>query len=120
MKKSFFSCCLTFAAMLAFSISTFAQHAGGGRSAGAGLGSTGAPPGVGSGDTGRPSGMGSTGMSHSSMGSQSPTTVLDNSKLDTLLSCGSEALSVSNHVPRADDCPLPLGYVRQYGCLIGQ
>jgi len=30
MKKSFFSCCLTFAAMLAFSISTLAQHAAAG------------------------------------------------------------------------------------------
>ena len=88
MKKSFFSWSLTFAAMLAFSISAFAQHAGagGGRPAGVGPGSTGAPSGVGSGDSGRPSGVGSSGMSHSSMGSQSPTTVLDNSKLDTSLS----------------------------------
>lgn len=80
MKKSFFNWSLTFAAMLAFSISALAQHGGGGmgggRPAGAGPGSTGAPSGVGS---------GSTGMGHSSMGSQSPTTVLNNGKLDTSL-----------------------------------
>ncbi len=87
MKNSFFSWSLTFAAMLAFSISAFAQHAGagGGRPAGAGPGSTGTPSGVGSGDTGRASGMGSTGMGHSSMGSQSPTTVPNNGKLDSSL-----------------------------------
>jgi hypothetical protein len=87
MKKSFLSWSLIFAAMLAFSLFAFAQHsgAGGGRPAGAGPGSAGAPSGVGSSDTGRPSGVGSTGMSHSSMGSQSPTTVLDNSKLDSSL-----------------------------------
>ena len=87
MKKSLFCWSLTFAAMLLFSISAFAQHAGagGGRPAGAGPGSMGAPSGVGSGDTGRPGGIGSAGMSHSSMGSQSPTTVLNNSKMDTSL-----------------------------------
>lgn len=78
MKKGFFCWSLTFAAMLAFSISAVAQHggAGGGRPAGAGPGSTGAPSSVGS---------GSTGMSHSSMGSQSPSTVLNNSKMNTSL-----------------------------------
>jgi hypothetical protein len=45
----------------------------------------GAPSGVGPGTTGRPGDAGSTGMGHSSMGSQSPTTVLDNSKLNTSL-----------------------------------
>lgn len=89
MKKSFFSWSLTFVATLAFSLSVLAQHGGGGmgggRPAGAGPGSTGAPSGVGSENAGRPSDIGSTGMSHSSMGSQSPTTVLNNSKLDTSL-----------------------------------
>jgi len=87
MKKSFSVWCLTFVAMLAFSISAFAQHggAGGGRPAGAGPGSTGAPSGVGSANAGRPSDVGSTGMSHSSMGSQSPATVLGNSKVDSSL-----------------------------------
>jgi hypothetical protein len=85
MKKSFSVWSLTFVAMLAFSISAFAQHggAGGGRPAGAGPGSTGAPSGVGSANAGRPSDVGSTGMSHSSMGSQSPATVLGNSKVDS-------------------------------------
>ncbi len=87
MKKSLFSWSLTFAAMLVFSISAFAQHAGagGGRPAGVGPGSTGAPSGVGSESAGRSSDIGSTGMSHSSMGSQSPATVLNNSKLDSSL-----------------------------------
>jgi hypothetical protein len=89
MKKSFFNWSLTFAAMLAFSLSAFAQHGGGGmgggRPAGAGPGSTGAPSGIGSETAGRPSDVGSTGMSHSSMASQSPATVLNNSKLDTSL-----------------------------------
>lgn len=82
MKKSFSVWSLTFVAMLAFSISAFAQHggAGGGRPAGAGPGSTGAPSGVGSANAGRPSDVGSTGMSHSSMGSQSPATVLGNAR----------------------------------------
>jgi hypothetical protein len=89
MKKSFFSWSLTCVAMLAFSLSAFAQHAGGGmgggRPAGAGPGSTGAPSGVGSENAGRPSDVGSTGMSHSSMGSQSPDNVLNNSKLNSSL-----------------------------------
>jgi hypothetical protein len=89
MKRNPLSWSLTFAAMLAFSISALAQHGaagtGAGRPAGAGPGSTGAPSGVGSENTGRPSDVGSTGMSHSSMGSQSPTTVLNNSKLDSSL-----------------------------------
>jgi hypothetical protein len=87
MKTNPLSWSLTFAAMLAFSVSAVAQHggAGGGRPAGAGPGSTSAPSGVGSENAGRPSGIGSTGMSHSSMGSQSPTTVLDNSKMDSSL-----------------------------------
>jgi hypothetical protein len=89
MKKSFFSWSLAFAAMLALSLSAFAQHGGagtgGGRPAGAGPGSMGAPSGVGSENAGRPSNVGSTGMSHSSMGSQSPATALNNSKLDSSL-----------------------------------
>ncbi len=89
MKRNPLSWSLTFAAMLAFSISALAQHGGAGtgagRPAGAGPGSTGAPSGVGSENTRRPSDVGSTGMSHSSMGSQSPTTVLNNGKLDTSL-----------------------------------
>jgi hypothetical protein len=89
MKKSFFSWSLTFAAMLVFSLSALAQHgaagAGAGRPAGAGPGSTGAPTGVGSENAGRPSDVGSAGMSHSSMGSQSPATVLNNSKLGSSL-----------------------------------
>jgi len=89
MKKNWFRWSLAFAAMLAFSVSALAQHgaggAGAGRPTGAGPGSVGAPSGVGPGTTGRPSDVGSTGMGHSSMGSQSPTTVLDNSKLNTSL-----------------------------------
>jgi hypothetical protein len=86
MKKNWFRWSLAFAAMLAFSASVLAQHgAGAGRPTGAGPGSVNAPSGVGLGTTGRPSDVGSTGMGHSSMGSQSPTTVLDNSKLNTSL-----------------------------------
>jgi hypothetical protein len=89
MKKDLLRWSLTFAAVLAFGVSAFAQHgaggAGGGRPAGAGPGSAGAPSGVGSGNAGRPSDVGSTGMGHSSMGSQSPSTVLENTKLDASL-----------------------------------
>src|SRR5713101_2909887 len=89
MKKSLLSWSLTAAAMFAFSISVFAQHGasgtGAGRPAGVGPGSTGAPSGVGPGTSGRPTDVGSTGMAHSSMGSQSPTSVLDNGKLNTSL-----------------------------------
>ena len=89
MKKSVSSWLLAFAAMLAFSLSAFAQHGGagvgGGRPAGAGPGSTGAPSGVGSESAGRPSDTGSMRMSHSSAASQSPTKVLDNTKLDSSL-----------------------------------
>jgi len=89
MKKNWLSCSLTFAAMLAFGVSALAQHgpagAGTGRPTGTGPGSTGAPSGVGPGTSGRPADVGSTGMGHSSMGSQSPTSVLDNSKLSTSL-----------------------------------
>lgn len=89
MKKNFFSWSLTFAAMLAFSLSALAQHGGGGmgggRPAGAGPGSTGAPSGVGSENAGRPSDVGSTGMGHSSMGSQSPGSALNNNKLNSSL-----------------------------------
>jgi hypothetical protein len=96
MRKSFFRWSLTFAAMLAFGLSAFAQHGGGGmgggRPAGAGPGSPVAPSGVGSGNAGRPSDVGSTGMSHSSMGSQSPATALNNSKVDNSLT---KALSKS-------------------------
>src|SRR5713101_8069110 len=89
MKKSLLSWSLTAAEMFAFSISVFAQHGasgtGAGRPAGVGPGSTGAPSGVGPGTSGRPTDVGSTGMAHSSMGSQSPTSVLDNGKLNTSL-----------------------------------
>lgn len=91
MKKSLTSSWLTFAAVLAFGISAVAQHGGGGMGggrpagAGAGPGSTGAPAGVGSENSGRSSDMGSTGMAHSSAASQSPTKVLDNTKLDNSL-----------------------------------
>jgi hypothetical protein len=95
MKKSFFSWSLALAAMLAFGLSAFAQHGGGGmgsRPAGTGPGSAGAPSGIGSGNAGRPSDVGSTRMSHSTMGSQSPATALNNSKLDSSLT---KALSKS-------------------------
>lgn len=89
MKKSFFSWSLTCAAMLAFSVSAFAQHGaggmGGGRPAGVGPSSTGEPSGVGSGTNGPPTDAGSMGMGHQSLGSQSPSSVLDNSKLNTSL-----------------------------------
>jgi hypothetical protein len=89
MKKNWFRWSLAFAAMLVFSVSALSQHgaggAGAGRPTGAGPGSVGAPSGVGPGTTGRPSDVGSSGIGHSSMGSQSPTTVLDNSKLNTSL-----------------------------------
>src|SRR5690348_7939542 len=104
MKKSLLSWSLTVAAMLAFSISAFAQHGAGGmgagRPAGVGPGSTGAPSGVGPGISGRPSDIGSTGMAHSSMGSQSPSTVLDNSKLNTSLTNALEKSGIS--VPGGD------------------
>jgi hypothetical protein len=61
----------------------FAQH-GGGRTAGVGPGSTGAPMGVGSAASGRPSDPGS-GMGHSGIASKSPTSVLDNSHVTTAL-----------------------------------
>jgi hypothetical protein len=84
--SSMFLCCV---GLLAFSICAVAQHgtggAGGGRPSGVGPGSTGTPSGMGASNTGRPSDPGSTGMGHSSMGSQSPGTVLDNSKLNTSL-----------------------------------
>jgi len=87
MKKNLLRWSLTFAAMLPFGISAFAQHgaagASAGRPAGTGPGSMGsAPSGVGS-SSSRPTDVGSSGMSHSSMGSQSPATVLNNGKLDT-------------------------------------
>jgi hypothetical protein len=87
--KYFLNWSLTFAAMLALSLSAFAQRGasgmGGGRPAGVGPGSTGEPSGVGSGVNGRPTDPGSMGMGHQSLGSQSPSTVLDNSKLNTSL-----------------------------------
>jgi hypothetical protein len=89
MKENLLRSSLTFAAVLAFGISALAQHgaAGMGRPAGAGPGSAGAPSGVGTGMGGRPTDAGSTGMVHSSMASQSPTSVLSsNSKLNTSLS----------------------------------
>ena len=91
MKKNLLRWSLTPAAVLVFGVSAFAQHgaggAGMGRPAGVGPGSAGPPSGVGTGTSGRPTDAGSTGMSHSSMGSQSPTSVLSsNSKLNTSLS----------------------------------
>jgi hypothetical protein len=104
MKKSLLSWSLTVAAMLAFSISVFAQHGasgtGAGRPAGVGPGSTGAPSGVGPGTSGRPTDVGSTGMAHSSMGEQSPSTVLDNRKLNTSLTNALEKSGIS--VPGGD------------------
>lgn len=89
MKKNGLSWSLTFGAVLAFGAATFAQHGaagmGAGRPAGAGPGSMGTPAGVGPGSSGRASDVGSTGMGHSSMASQSPTTVLSNSHLDASL-----------------------------------
>jgi hypothetical protein len=100
MKKSLLSWSLTVAAMFAFSISVFAQHGasgtGAGRPAGVGPGSTGAP----SGTSGRPTDVGSTGMAHSSMGSQSPSTVLGNGKLNTSLTNALEKSGIS--VPGGD------------------
>jgi hypothetical protein len=88
MKKNGLSWSLSFAAMLALSVSAIGQHgaagAGGGRPTGVGPGST-APSGVGAGTSGRPTDVGSSGMGHSSMGSQSPSTVLENGKLNTSL-----------------------------------
>ncbi len=89
MKKSFFDSRLIFVAALALSVPAFAQHGGGGmgggRPAGAGPGSTGAPSGMGSENRGRGNDIGSMGTSHSSAASQSPSKVLDNSKLDSSL-----------------------------------
>jgi hypothetical protein len=100
MKTNLLKWSLTFVAVLVFSVSVFAQHggAGAGRPAGAGPGSAGAPSGVGSGTGGRPSDA--SGMGHSSMGSQSPSTVLDNSKLNTSLSNALEKSGIS--VPGGD------------------
>lgn len=89
MKRNLFRWSVTFAAAVVFSISAFAQHGGagmgGGRPAGAGPGSVGGPSGVSTGSSSRPSEVGSPGMGHSSVASQSPSSVLDNSKLDTSL-----------------------------------
>jgi len=95
MKKNLLKCSLAFAGMMIFSVSVLAQHgaagAGAGRSGGAGPGSAGAPSGagagsgMGSGMGNRPADAGSMGMGHSNMGSQSPTTVLSNSKMDSSL-----------------------------------
>src|SRR6266568_3538041 len=77
---------MVFAVMLAFSSSAFTQRPGGGRPAGAGGGSgMGAPSGVGNANGGRPTDAGMSGMGHSSMGSQSPSSALSNPKLDTSL-----------------------------------
>src|SRR5713101_913639 len=104
MKKNWLSCSLTFAAMLAFGVSALAQHgpagAETGRPTGTGTGSTGAPSGVGPGTSGRPTDVGSTGMAHSSMGSQSPSTVLDNGKLNTSLTKALDKSGIS--VPGGD------------------
>jgi hypothetical protein len=89
MKQSFFRWSIAFAAAVAFSVSAFAQHVaagmGGGRPAGVGPGSAGPPSGMGSESSGRPGEAGSTGMGHSSVASQSPSSVLNNSKLNTSL-----------------------------------
>jgi hypothetical protein len=58
---------------------------GGSRPAGVGPGSTGEPSGIGSGNSGRPAGSSSMEMEHQSPGSQSPSKVLDNGKLNTSL-----------------------------------
>lgn len=104
MKNNSLRWLLTFAAMLAFSVSTLAQHgaagAGAGKPSGVGPGTMGAPSGTGPGTSGRPTDAGSTGMGHSSMGSQSPSTVLDNSKLNTSLTNALEKSGVS--VPGGD------------------
>ena len=103
MKRHVLRSSLTLAAFLSLSIFAFGQH---GRGGGAGMG--GGPPmgagggmgngagagmgngaGMGAGSYGRPSnagpGMGHSGMSGSSMGSQAPDKVLNNSKLDSSL-----------------------------------
>ena len=96
MKKTFLASRLILAAMLAFSVSAFAQHgAGGGRPAGVAPGSTGAPSDVGRGDSGRSSNMGSNGMGHSNAASESPSKVLDNGKLDTSLTNALEKSGIS-------------------------
>jgi hypothetical protein len=87
--KNFLNWSLTFAAMVVLSVSAFPQHGaggmGGGRPAGVGPSTAGEPAGVGSGTNGRPTDAGSVGMGHQSLGSQSPSTVLDNGKLNTSL-----------------------------------
>jgi len=96
MKGAFLSSGLILVAMLAFSVSVFAQHGtGGGRPAGVGPGSTGAPSAVGRGDSGHPGDVGSTGMGHSSAASESPSKVLDNAKLDTSLTNALEKSGIS-------------------------
>ncbi len=88
MKKNVLSSALTFGTVLLFCTFTFAQHGAGGmgagRPAGAGPGSTGMPSGVGPGSNGGPNNA-SAGMGHSGISSQSPTTVLSNTKLDSSL-----------------------------------
>ena len=92
MKKNLLMWSLTFAAMFAFSISTYAQHGaaggGGGRPAGAGgaAGAAGASSGGARGNSGGAADSGSAGMGHANMDSQSPNTVLQNSRLNTSLS----------------------------------
>ncbi len=92
MERSLLKWSLTFVAALVFSISALAQHGGagmgGGRPAGVGPGAGGPPSGVGSESSGRPGDVGSTGMGRSNMnvGSQSPSSALENGKLDTALS----------------------------------
>ncbi len=104
MKKSLLDWSLAFVAMLVFSVSVFAQHGGGGmgggRPAGAGPSSAGAPSGVGSENSVRGNDMASMGMSHSSAASQSPTKVLDNTKLDSSLSNALEKSGIT--VPGGD------------------
>jgi hypothetical protein len=103
MKKNWLTCYLGLAVMLAFTLPALAQRpagAGSGRPAGTGPGSVGTPSSVGPSSSGRSGDVGSSGMGHSAIGSQSPTTVLDNSKLNTSLV---NALAKSNiSVPGGD------------------
>jgi len=103
MKRDLLRVSLAFAAVLAFGVCASAQR-GGGRPAGAGPGMggpSGAGPGMGapsdvgpgmggpsdnrSGMGGRPTDMGSGNMGHPNIGSESPNTVLNNTRLDSSL-----------------------------------
>ncbi len=100
MKKNLLRCSLMFAVAMLFSVSTFAQHGGagmgGGRPSGMGPGAAGMPSGGGPGNNGHAGDAVSTGMGHSSMGPHSPTSVLDNGKVDSSLTkaLGKSGISV--------------------------